>query len=118
VKTIDESQALVCDEGVQSSTPERRVVGRPFPKGVSGNPGGRPKVVAEVMRALEEAAPGAAARLVELTSHPDPKVRHLAIVALLDRVIGKPKETINLNQNGNGFLVAIMRDYMQKVEGG
>lgn len=34
---------------VENSEPEReRAVGRPFPKGTSGNPGGRPKGYAEV----------------------------------------------------------------------
>lgn len=35
-----------------SRTAKRRVPGRPFPKGVSGNPGGRPKGLAERVRAL------------------------------------------------------------------
>lgn len=30
-------------EDAQNSTESARVIGRPFPKGVSGNPGGRPK---------------------------------------------------------------------------
>lgn len=38
--------------GAQSSAPER-VIGRPFPKGVSGNPGGRRRKLAEIEQMLD-----------------------------------------------------------------
>ena len=37
----------------QSSTPERKVVGRPFPPGTSGNPGGRPKALRDIEKMLD-----------------------------------------------------------------
>lgn len=82
----------------ESSAPVR-VTGRPFPKGVSGNPGGRPKVIEGVKRDLEGGAPGAAARLVALIAHKDPKIALAACTAVLDRVIGKPRETVSVQSN-------------------
>jgi hypothetical protein len=38
---------------VEITVPER-IVGRPFQKGVSGNPGGRPKSLVEIERMLDE----------------------------------------------------------------
>lgn len=82
----------------ESSAPVR-VTGRPFPKGVSGNPGGRPKVIEGVKRDLEGGAPGAAARLVALIGHKDAKIALAACTAVLDRVIGKPRETVSVQSN-------------------
>ena len=65
--------------------------GRPFRKGVSGNPGGRPKVVAEV-RDLARAHTGTAlATLVDICRNGESEsARVAAACALLDRGWGKP----------------------------
>lgn len=49
-----------------SEQPRRRGKGRPFAKGVSGNPGGRPKVASKVREALSVHADEMRDRLVAL----------------------------------------------------
>lgn len=80
------------------AAPRKRVVGRPFPKGVSGNPGGRargPKLSTLIAAELEKAtvegsaitkAQVIAARLVNLAEAGDLG----AIREILDRLEGKP----------------------------
>jgi len=68
------------------------VLGRPFPKGVSGNPGGRPKGLAVVERLARERGPAAIERLTELMGSGDERVALTACVALLDRGYGKPRQ--------------------------
>lgn len=60
---------------------------RPFPKGVSGNPGGRPKGIAAKAR---EHADRAIEVLAEALADADPKVRIAAADKILDRGYGKP----------------------------
>jgi hypothetical protein len=72
------------------------MIGRPFKKGQSGNPGGRPKVVAEVRELARLHAPEAIAALVEImTEGKSEAARVSAAVALLDRGYGKPAQTID-----------------------
>jgi hypothetical protein len=66
----------------------------PFEKGQSGNPGGRPKVVAEV-KELARAHTGEAIKtLVSIMTNPKsaPAARVSAANALLDRGYGKPPQ--------------------------
>jgi hypothetical protein len=74
--------------------PDRAIRGR-FAKGVSGNPGGRPAMAPEVKEALEGASVRAAQRLVELVDSEDPRVALLASNAILDRLCGKPAQTVD-----------------------
>lgn len=72
--------------------------GRPFQKGApSANPGGRPKAVVEVIEQLRDALPEAAATLVSLLKSPNHKVRLAAAREVFDRVVGRPKQTIDIN---------------------
>ncbi len=60
---------------------------KPFPKGVSGNPGGRPKGIAAKAREHTDKAVEVLAKALD---SPDERVRVTAAEKLLDRGYGKP----------------------------
>ena len=69
--------------------------GKPFPVGVSGNPGGRPaglSRVTELARAHSEKAIDA---LVAALDEPDPLVRMKAADLLLTRAWGRPAQALD-----------------------
>src|SRR4249919_3994397 len=71
-------------------------IGKPFQKGRSGNPGGRPKVVAEVKELARAHTGEAVQTLVSIMTNPKcaPAARVSAANALLDRGYGKPPQHI------------------------
>jgi hypothetical protein len=71
--------------------------GRPFPKGVSGNPGGRPKVLGDVQELARHKSPEAITTLanIMLDEKAPPAARVAAANALLDRGYGKPTQPIS-----------------------
>lgn len=66
----------------------------PFAKGISGNPGGRPKEVAEVRELAKEHGPAAIKRLVKLMASDNERTAVAACQALLDRGYGKPHASV------------------------
>lgn len=68
--------------------------GRPFQKGQSGNPGGRPKVAGHIRELAREHGERAIERLVELMEGEDPRVARAAAADLLDRGYGKPSQPV------------------------
>jgi aminopeptidase N len=70
------------------------MIGRPFQKGTSGNPGGRPKVIAEVHELARQHTTAAVETLVSIMTNPKsaPAARVSAANALLDRGHGKPPQ--------------------------
>jgi|SRR5580692_11365518 hypothetical protein len=67
-----------------------------FQKGVSGNPGGRPRIEARVRAAAQRKGPAAIKELVKLMKDKDGNIRVKACQAILDRGFGKPTPTFNL----------------------
>lgn len=65
-----------------------------FLKGRSGNPGGRPKEIADVKALAREHGPAAVNRLVGWMESDNAKASVSAAQALLDRGYGKPAQTI------------------------
>jgi hypothetical protein len=76
------------------STSATRVIGRPFPKGKSGNPGGVPagipQLVMEARRLALSYAPQAIERLAFMLDDPDGRVVVAAATGLLDRAGLRP----------------------------
>ena len=71
-------------------------IGKPFQKGQSGNPGGRPKEIAEVKELAREHMPAAIEALVSIMNNTKASdaARVSAASALLDRAYGKPQQQI------------------------
>ena len=71
--------------------------GRPFQKGVSGNPGGRPRVLADVQELARQKSPDAIKTLVGIMNNEKapPAARVAAANSLLDRGYGKPAQPIS-----------------------
>ena len=68
----------------------------PFKKGQSGNPGGRPKVIAEIKELAREHTGKAVETLVSIMTNPKAAAaaRVSAANALLDRGYGKPPQHV------------------------
>ena len=78
-----------------------------FPKGQSGNPGGRPKDEARVAELARSYTAEAIDTLVELMRYgKDDRVRGTAAQALLDRGWGKPKVEV-VSEAGGSYLEAL-----------
>jgi hypothetical protein len=78
-----------------SNEGSKRIVGRPWQKGQSGNPSGLSKdiaaEVAEGRRLALAHAPAAVARHAELLDHEDPRVAQASACAILDRAGAAPR---------------------------
>ncbi len=71
--------------------------GRPFTKGVSGNPGGRPKALGDIQELARQQSPQAINTLAKIMNNEKtpPAARVAAATALLDRGYGKPTQPIS-----------------------
>ncbi len=86
--------------------------GRPFRKGQSGNPGGRPKEVAEVRALARKHGQAAIKKLAALLKSKDERVVLGAAKELLDRGYGKSAQTIT-GEGGQGPVAVTFRMYLQ-----
>lgn len=81
--------------GSKGKRPGEPGAGKPFEKGTSGNPGGRPKLLPEFKRALEQKHyPRALEVLRDCLDDEDGRVRIVAVREVFDRLFGKPKQPI------------------------
>lgn len=76
-------------------------------KGQSGNPGGRPAVVAEVRRLARMHTGEAIDRLVELMRSSDERIAFAAIRELLDRGYGRSPATNDDDQPLTGPMILV-----------
>ena len=75
-------------------------LGRPFEKGVSGNPSGRPKENPKVRELLKQHSVEAAETLVGLLKSEIEKIRLMAAQEILNRTEGKPMQAVNMEVSG------------------
>ena len=81
------------------ATENRTHTGR-FKKGVSGNPGGRPSTPKEIKEAFAKLLPKSVAKIDEIISNSDDDKLVLdAIKVVLDRVLGKPNQAMEIDNN-------------------
>ena len=71
----------------------------PWQKGQSGNPNGRPKKLQTVAQLAEENSEKALKKLIALMDSDKDQVALAAAQAVLDRAMGKPKQSVDLNPN-------------------
>jgi hypothetical protein len=73
------------------------IKGRPFQKGKSGNPGGRPKESHEVKNLARKHTKEALERLLFWMRDDNPKASVAATLAILDRGWGRPGQELQLS---------------------
>ena len=94
-------------------------IGKPFKKGQSGNPGGRPKVVAEVKELARAHTGEAIETLVSIMTNPKsaPAARVSAANSLLDRGYGKPPQHIT-GEGGPSYVVRLPEPCARRLRSG
>lgn len=87
-----------------------------FQKGVSGNPGGRPKLPAEMREIFQAKAPEAFEVLCKHLHASDPRVSVAAATQILDRAYGRPVQAIDANITEDGGPVRYYAELPKKAE--
>lgn len=97
------------------TTPVKKVVGKPWQKGVSGNPNGRRPVPPEIRQALTSLVPEAVARLSDIVRHSkDDKLVMEAVKVVLDRVYGRPSQSLDIESNNNHTVEVILAEQVKQ----
>jgi hypothetical protein len=93
------------------NAPARRNEVGHFLPGVSGNPSGRPRVVAEIRELARTHAPAALAKVVALIDHRDPRVAFVAAKEILDRAYGRPVPVVegDMKLDNSALYLAALR---------
>ncbi len=113
MSATENSETTVTEQGRAQVAPRHHTNLKPFRKGTSGNPGGRPTISAQVRLRAQQVTPIAFEKIVALMDSDDERVVLMACREILDRAYGKvgqaSKEddhernvTIEIVQFGNG----------------
>lgn len=81
----------------KESAPAKRVIGRPFQKGISGNPSGRPAALSDFQAQCRGYTAKALQVLENGLSAKEPAIRFAAAKELLDRGWGKATAIVEAN---------------------
>src|SRR5262245_38079790 len=87
-----------------------------FARGVSGNPGGRPKLPAEMREIFQSRGLEAAEILVKHLRASDPRVSVGEAREILDRAYGKPTQQINVDREERIKLIAVVPEKAATTE--
>lgn len=102
-----------------SDSERKRGAGRPFEKGTSPNPGGRPKLIREFQELLaKECYPLANQALIKALSSENEKVQMLAVRETYDRLFGKPVQAITGEDGAPLVPTGDLLDALRKLAGG
>lgn len=86
------------------------MVGRPFQKGVSGNPGGKPKLPEDIVALARSASPAILQRLIDFATGKrdcEPQVQIRAAEAVLNRAWGTPRQSVDVTAEGVTFVMRL-----------
>lgn len=80
----------------QPTSKTGKIIGKPFQKGKSGNPTGRPKIVEEIRTMARAHGAEAFKKVLDLLKSDDERVSFAAAQEVLNRAYGKPTQTIDM----------------------
>lgn len=82
---------------------------KPFQKGVSGNPGGKPKQFFDVQRLARQHSPRAFQRILELVESDDERIAYMASNTVLERAYGKVQAAPDENGKDGRVTINIVK---------
>ncbi len=86
-----------------------------FSPGSVANPNGRPTIPLEVRKLLEDAAPRAVARLIELMESSDERIAATCSEAVLNRLYGKPSQVVDAKVETRNNIGQMHLEALQKI---
>ena len=89
---------------------KKRVIGRPFKKGQSGSPGGRPKTLEAVRELAREHTPAAITALANICNNGRSEMARVSAAStLLERAWGKPEQALTGDGESGSLTVVIQK---------
>jgi hypothetical protein len=89
----------------KTETRARKLPSNVWRPGQSGNPHGRPKAPVDIAELARQHGPRCIAVAASLLEDADPRIRLGALVALLDRGFGKPRQAVEINDPANSLML-------------